>query len=246
MEISHIQGPRDKVVLDSDKGFPIKIPPMLLLSSTKKVCLTLCFKERGKQATTSGAGSNAPKQNRFYALQTLGEQEGSPGVVTGVLKVFQLDVYVLLDPSATLYFVTPYVAMRFDVLPDVLLEPFSISTFVGDYIVAKRVQALSIQITLSSILTPTLASLVNTFTNIIKDKVGETSTIRNEEGLEVDDRDMERNTTTNGEDEGEKTNEDDVNLLKMISEEQLLKNLDRNSWWKHVLHYSRIDDISKN
>ncbi|WMV44922.1 hypothetical protein MTR67_038307 [Solanum verrucosum] len=63
----------------------------------------------------------------------------------------------------------------------------------------------------------------NTFTNIIKDKVGETSTLRNEEGLEVDDRDMERNTTTNGEDEGEKTSEDEVNLLKMVSEEQLLK-----------------------
>ncbi|KAK4737475.1 hypothetical protein R3W88_001172 [Solanum pinnatisectum] len=34
---------------------------------------------------------------------------------------------------------------------------------------------------------------------------------------------MGRNTTTNGEDEGEKTSEDDVNLLKMVSEEQLLK-----------------------
>ncbi|KAL3339258.1 hypothetical protein AABB24_028079 [Solanum stoloniferum] len=63
----------------------------------------------------------------------------------------------------------------------------------------------------------------NTFTNTIKDKVGETSTLRNEEGLEVDDGDMERNTTTNGEDEGEKTSEDDVNLLKTVSEEQLLK-----------------------
>ncbi|KAH0687995.1 hypothetical protein KY290_019665 [Solanum tuberosum] len=57
--------------------------------------------------------------------------------------------------------------------------------------------------------------LWNTFTNTIKDKVGETSTLRNEEGLEVHDGDMERNTTTNGEDEGEKTSEDDVNLLKM-------------------------------
>ncbi|KAH0641982.1 hypothetical protein KY289_032956 [Solanum tuberosum] len=67
------------------------------------------------------------------------------------------------------------------------------------------------------------ACIVNTFTNIIKYKVGETSTLRKEEGLEVDDGDMERNTTTNGEDKGEKTSEDDLNLLKMISEEQLLK-----------------------
>ncbi|KAH0652680.1 hypothetical protein KY289_030358 [Solanum tuberosum] len=34
---------------------------------------------------------------------------------------------------------------------------------------------------------------------------------------------MERNTTTNGEDEGEKASEDEVNLLKTVSEEQLLK-----------------------
>ncbi|WMV37779.1 hypothetical protein MTR67_031164 [Solanum verrucosum] len=34
---------------------------------------------------------------------------------------------------------TPYVAIRFDVLPNVLLEPFSVSTPVGDTVVAKRV-----------------------------------------------------------------------------------------------------------
>lgn len=56
-----------------------------------------------------------------------------------MLKVFQLDVYALLDPGATLSFVTPYVAMRFDVLSDVLLELFSISTSVSDSIVANRV-----------------------------------------------------------------------------------------------------------
>ncbi|XP_049391320.1 uncharacterized protein LOC125855617 [Solanum stenotomum] len=72
----------------------------------------------------SGSGANAPKQNRFYALQTCGEQEGSPDMVTGMLKVFQLDVYDLLDPSATLSFVTPYVAMTFHMLLDVLLETF--------------------------------------------------------------------------------------------------------------------------
>uniref|UniRef100_M1DNN4 Gag-pol polyprotein n=1 Tax=Solanum tuberosum TaxID=4113 RepID=M1DNN4_SOLTU len=59
-----------------------------------------------------------------------------------MLRVFQLDVYALLDPGATLSFVTPYVAMRFDMLPDVLLEPFSVSTSstpIGDFVVAKRV-----------------------------------------------------------------------------------------------------------
>jgi len=57
----------------------------------------------------------------------------------GMLKVFQYDVYALLDSGATLSFVTPYVAMRFDIIPDILLETFSISTPVGDLVVAKRV-----------------------------------------------------------------------------------------------------------
>ncbi|KAH0698488.1 hypothetical protein KY284_012703 [Solanum tuberosum] len=56
----------------------------------------------------------------------------------------------------------------------------------------------------------------NTFTNTIKDMVGETSTLRNEEGLEVDDGDMEKNTTTNGEDEGEKTSEDDIQTILIV------------------------------
>ncbi|XP_049387315.1 uncharacterized protein LOC125851584 [Solanum stenotomum] len=49
----------------------------------------------------TGSSWNVPKQNHFYALQTRGDQESSPNVVT---------------------------AMRFDMLPDVLLEPFSVST----------------------------------------------------------------------------------------------------------------------
>ncbi|WMV41565.1 hypothetical protein MTR67_034950 [Solanum verrucosum] len=49
----------------------------------------------------SCSGGNAPKQNRFYALQTRGDEKSSPDVMT---------------------------AMRFDVLPEVLLEPLSFST----------------------------------------------------------------------------------------------------------------------
>ncbi|OIT28860.1 hypothetical protein A4A49_52627 [Nicotiana attenuata] len=59
---------------------------------------------------------------------------------------------------------------------------------------------------------------------IIKEKVGETSTSRNEEVFEVDDAEMERNMETNGDEEGEKTNEETiVDLLKTIRDEQLLK-----------------------
>jgi len=45
-------------------------------------------------------------------------------VVKDMLKVFHLYVYSLLDPGATLSFVIPYVAMRFNILPDVLLDIF--------------------------------------------------------------------------------------------------------------------------
>ena len=60
-------------------------------------------------------------------------------MVTGILKVFSIDVYVLLDPGATLSFVTPLVDKMFDILPDILHEPFIVSTPVGESVVAKKV-----------------------------------------------------------------------------------------------------------
>ena len=38
-------------------------------------------------------------------------------VITGMLKIFDLDVYDLIDPGATLSFVTPFVAKKFHVTP---------------------------------------------------------------------------------------------------------------------------------
>ena len=49
-----------------------------------------------------------------------------------MLKVFFLDVHVLLDVGATLSFITPLVAKKFDILPDILHEPFIVSTPVGE------------------------------------------------------------------------------------------------------------------
>ncbi|KAK4722522.1 hypothetical protein R3W88_012755 [Solanum pinnatisectum] len=60
------------------------------------------------------------------------DQSDSPDVVIGILRVFDLDVYALLDLGATLSFVTPYIAVKFDVSPKNLLEPFLVSTPVGD------------------------------------------------------------------------------------------------------------------
>ena len=59
--------------------------------------------------------------------------------MTGLLKVFSIDVYALLDLGTTLSFVTTFVAKKFDVLPDMLHEPLVISNPVGEPVVEKRV-----------------------------------------------------------------------------------------------------------
>ncbi|KAH0776456.1 hypothetical protein KY290_007867 [Solanum tuberosum] len=73
------------------------------------------------------------------AITSRQDQENSPDVVTGMIKVFTLNVCALIDLGASLSFVTPYVAMKFDVLPEKLCEPFCVSTHVGESILAERV-----------------------------------------------------------------------------------------------------------
>ena len=68
------------------------------------------------QAQISGS-NGAPKKNYFYALRSRGERQTSPDVVTGMLKVFSIDVYALLDLGSTLSFVTPLIAKKFEILP---------------------------------------------------------------------------------------------------------------------------------
>ncbi|KAG5630834.1 hypothetical protein H5410_002551 [Solanum commersonii] len=93
---------------------------------------------RGRRAQASSApppGRTTPKGanlgtnrglNRLYAISSFQDHESSPNVITSILKVFSIDVYTLLDPSASLSFVTPYVAM-------------SVYTYVGESILVGRV-----------------------------------------------------------------------------------------------------------
>lgn len=60
-------------------------------------------------------------------------------LLPGMLKVFHFDVYALLDLGANLSFVTPFLANRFDKVPELLLEPYLVSNAVGESIVAKNV-----------------------------------------------------------------------------------------------------------
>ena len=77
------------------------------------------MKGQDKESGQSSGSNDALKKNHFYALRSRGEQETSPDVVIGMLKVFYVDVYALIEPNTTLSFVTPLVAKNFDILPDI-------------------------------------------------------------------------------------------------------------------------------
>ncbi|XP_069144476.1 uncharacterized protein [Solanum lycopersicum] len=85
-------------------------------------------KKGSGQAQARSPGSDAPKRNHFYVILSRGVQEESPDVVIGKVQVFSIDVYALLDPSAALSFLTPLIAKNLDVLPGVLIEPFSVDS----------------------------------------------------------------------------------------------------------------------
>ena len=91
------------------------------------------------QAQASGSNVDDPRNNCFYSLRLRGEQESSPDVVTCILQVFSIDVYGLIDLGATLSFVTPLIARKFEILSGILNEPFLITTMVGESVVVKRV-----------------------------------------------------------------------------------------------------------
>ena len=60
-------------------------------------------------------------------------------MVTGIIKVFSIDVYALLNPGSTLSFVNPLVANKFYIMPNIFNEPFMVSTMVCESVIAKRV-----------------------------------------------------------------------------------------------------------
>ncbi|XP_070036757.1 uncharacterized protein [Nicotiana tomentosiformis] len=53
-------------------------------------------------------------------------------------RVSSYDVYALVDPGSTLLYVTPLVASKFGIEPE-LIKHFEMSTLVGDLLIARRV-----------------------------------------------------------------------------------------------------------
>ena len=94
------------------------------------------------QFQAGGSNGDAPMKNYFYTHCSRGEQDTSPDVVTDMLKVFPIDVYSLHYPGARLSFVTHLMDKKFDILPDILNEPFMVFTPVGKSVVSKRVHRI--------------------------------------------------------------------------------------------------------
>lgn len=63
----------------------------------------------------------------------------SSDVVTGMLRVFDIDLYTLLDLGVNMLFFIPYYSIKFDVFTKVLLEPYSINTTIGESVPIKKV-----------------------------------------------------------------------------------------------------------
>ena len=59
-------------------------------------------------------------------------------MVADILQVLSIDVYALLFLIASLSFVTPLVAKKFDVLPDILVVTFVLTTPVADSVVTRK------------------------------------------------------------------------------------------------------------
>ena len=80
----------------------------------------------------ANSSSDASKKNHFYNLRSSGAQETSSDVVTCLLKEFSINGYSFLEPGSTLSFVTPLVDKKFEILHNILHEPFLVSTPVGE------------------------------------------------------------------------------------------------------------------
>lgn len=77
---------------------------------------------RGRGGATSSGG----QQNRIYALSGRQNLNSSPDVVTGVLFVFSINVYAVIDAGSTLSYITPFVASKFAKEPKLLRQSFEV------------------------------------------------------------------------------------------------------------------------
>lgn len=59
--------------------------------------------------------------------------------ITSILQLFSRDVYFLLDLDSALFYLTPYMVFHFGFGLGSIFEPFSISTLLGESVIAKKI-----------------------------------------------------------------------------------------------------------
>ena len=55
-----------------------------------------------------------------------------------MLRIFQFNLYALLDPGSSFSYVTRLIAVNFEMSPEIIPEPILVSTPVGYWIVAQK------------------------------------------------------------------------------------------------------------
>lgn len=76
--------------------------------------------------------SGGQYQNQFYAMDFYQEKESSPDIVIGMLYIFDLDVYVLLEIGSNFYLIIPLSVMSFDISLKNIFKPFPVLTPISE------------------------------------------------------------------------------------------------------------------
>uniref|UniRef100_A0A1U7YNC0 Uncharacterized protein LOC104248850 n=1 Tax=Nicotiana sylvestris TaxID=4096 RepID=A0A1U7YNC0_NICSY len=100
-----------------------------------KVCRHQLAGGRGR----FGASGSGGQQNRTYALSSRRDLESSQDVVIGILSVFSIDMYALINLGFTLSYISPFVASKWEREPELLHKSFEVSTPMGESVVVRRV-----------------------------------------------------------------------------------------------------------
>lgn len=74
----------------------------------------------------------------MYTLNNSQEHDNLPNFFSCIIQVFDITLYVLRDPGASLSFVTPYVSINFDIILEQHSKPSSVSAQVYESILIEK------------------------------------------------------------------------------------------------------------
>ncbi|XP_070032888.1 uncharacterized protein [Nicotiana tomentosiformis] len=89
---------------------------------------------QARRGANRGGAQGGGGRDRFYAFLDRQNVEASNRVITGILSVCGRLAYVLVDPSSTFSYVSPYSCVEFGKAPEKLGVPFEVSTPIGEYV----------------------------------------------------------------------------------------------------------------